>query len=1065
MSTIKQLKRKTVPPPAGNFVAWFCTMLLLLFATTSYAQNKSISGTVRDESGEVVINANVRLVGSSTIGTITDIDGKFNLNVPAKGTLEVSFIGYVTKHVTLNGASHYDIILKEDNKTLEEVVVVGYGTQKKATLTGAISSIDNEKLQLTKTQDTKNMLTGKIPGVRVTQNTSEPGEFGKGNFDIRGYGGSPLIIVDGVPRGNFERIDPNEVESISVLKDASAAIYGVRAANGVILVTTKKGNKGGKARIEYNMYYGIQTPSEVLKPVGAVERMTLYNEKSMRNLTNPQLTFTDDQFAPYLNGEKESTDWYDAVMSATAPQQQHNVSISGGSDKVDYFVNFGYMDQKGFLKSNSLDYHRYNVRSNINAQITKQLKLSVRLAATLDQRERPYQDTWEIFKNLWRSVPDESIYAGNNPAYIARPGSDIQNPVAAMDSEISGYKKNGNKILSSTFEAEYTVPWVKGLKIKGLFSYDNTIADNTTWKKSYDAYTYNASTDTYIKASSYNNPTNLNRYYGNSWSRLWQASVNYENTFGGHHVSGLMLWEEGYSKGDNIWAARNFSIPLPYLFAGDAANQEGTSNANGLTEVASQSLVGKFNYDYKGKYIAEFSFRYDGSSKFSSNSRWGFFPGASVGWRISEETFIKDNLNFVDNIKLRASYGKMGDDSAVEYQFITGYDYPNTAGSTNGNYPKGYVFDGNVVNSLGFRSVANPDITWYTVKTLNVGLDADLWNGLFGFTFELFQRDRDGLLATRISSIPGSFGASMPQVNLNSDRSKGLEIELRHNNRIGNFTYSVSGNMSYTRTMNRYVERNPSGNSFANWQSRINTNRYNDIWFGYGAAGRYTSYDDIAHSPVFAGNSTLLGDYMYEDWNGDGTIDDMDKHPIATTLVASGASFDNFQNKRNYPLMNLGLNLSGEWQGIDLSLTFQGAAKSYIAYGEQLSAPLQFNGNALDLFMDRWHPVDATKDPYDPSNVWVAGYYAYGGVTPDNNSWFLIQKGNYLRLKTFELGYTLPKQWLRWAGVQNLRVYMNAYNLFTITGVKGVDPEKPADQYGYMYPLNRSYNFGASITF
>ena len=1059
MSTQKEKKDS----PRRNAVAWF--FMLMLFAVTSaYAQNKSISGTVKDESGEAIIGANIKLIGGST-GAITDLDGNFKLNVPAKGTLEISFIGYVTKKVAITAASHYEITLKEDSRALDEVVVVGYGTQKKATLTGAVSAIDNEKLQLTKTQDTKNMLTGKIPGVRVTQNTSEPGEFGYGNFDIRGYGGSPLIVVDGVPRGNFERIDPNEVESISVLKDASAAIYGVRAANGVILVTTKKGEKGGKAKIEYSMYYGIQTPSEVLRPVGAIERMTLYNEKSMRNLTDPRLTFLDEDFAPYLDGTKTSTDWYGAVMAGSAPQQQHNLSISGGSDKMDYFVNFGYMDQKGFLKSDDLDYHRYNVRSNLNAQITKQLKLSARLAATIDQRERPYQGTWEIFKNLWRSVPDESIYANNNPAYIAKPNSDIQNPVAAMDSDISGYKTNGNKILSSTFEAEYSVPWVKGLKLKGLFSYDNTIADNSTWRKSYDAYTYDAATDTYNAAASYNSPTNLNRYYGNSWSRLWQASINYDNTFKGHHVRGLLLWEEGYSKGDNISATRNFSIPLPYLFAGIATDQEGTANANGLQETASQSLVGKFNYDYKGKYIAEFSFRYDGSSKFPSNSRWGFFPSASVGWRLSEEAFIKDNVDFIENLKIRASYGKMGDDSASEYQFITGYNYPNTSGAVYNNYPKGYLFGGDIVNSLGFRSVANPDITWYTVKTLNIGLDADFWNGLLGVTFEVFQRDRDGLLATRISSIPGSFGAAMPQVNLNSDRSKGLEIELRHHNRIGEFSYNVGFNLSYTRTMNRYVERNPSGNSFENWQSRTNTNRYNDIWFGYGDAGRYTSYDDIAHSPIFAGNGTLPGDYIYEDWNGDGTIDAMDKHPIATTLSASGTNFDDFQNKRNYPLMNFGINLSGEWKGIDLSLTFQGAAKSYIAYGEQLSSPLQWNGNALDMFLDRWHPVDATKDPFDPSNIWVSGYYSYGGTTPDVNSRFMIQKGDYLRLKTLELGYTLPKQWLRWAGVQNMRIYMNAYNLFTITGVEGVDPEKPAEMFGYMYPLNRTYNFGASITF
>lgn len=1062
MSTQKEKKGS----PQRNAVAWF--FMLMLFAVTSaYAQDKSISGTVKDESGEAIIGANIKLVGGST-GAITDLDGNFKLNVPAKGTLEISFIGYVTKKVAITAASHYEITLKEDSRALDEVVVVGYGTQKKATLTGAVSAIDNEKLQLTKTQDTKNMLTGKIPGVRVTQNTSEPGEFGYGNFDIRGYGGSPLIVVDGVPRGYFERIDPNEVESISVLKDASAAVYGVRGGNGVILVTTKKGDKSGKAKIEYNMYYGIQTPAEVLRPVGALDRMVIYNEKTMRSLTDPRLTFTDEQMDEYRNGTKTSTDWYDAVMAGSAPQQQHNVSISGGTDKIDYYVNFGYMDQKGFLQSNDLDYNRYNIRSNLNAQITKQLKLSVKLAGTIDKRTRPYMQTWEIFSKLWRAIPNDPVYANNNPDYYYRPADIECNPAAMQDADVVGYRKNTNKILSSTFEAEYAVPHVKGLKLKGLFSYDNTIADNEEWRKAYNEYNYDAATDQYT-AYEKNGPTNLNRYYGNSWSRLWQASVSYDNTFGGHHVGGLLLWEEAYNKGDNISASRNFSIPLPYLFAGDATDQVGTANASGLTDNANMALIGRVNYDYKGKYIGEFSFRYDASSKFPSEGRWGFFPSVSLGWRISEEPFIKDNLSFVNNLKLRGSWGKMGDDSAAEYQFVTGYNYPNTSGNIYNNYAKGYVFDGKVINSLAFRAVPNPNITWYTIRTLNIGLDADLWNGLFGFTLEYYVRNRDGLLTTRLATVPGTFGANMPEENINEDRTKGYELELRHNNRIGDFTYSVSGNISYTRSKNRYVERTPSGNSYANWQSRVNVNRYNDIWFGWGDAGRYNNWDEIAHSPVYGMgtgvSSALPGDYIYEDWNGDGVIDDMDKHPIATTLSESGTTFDDFQNKRNYPLLNFGFSVSGAWRGLDLSLTFQGAAMSYIAYGEQLSAPLAWNGNALDLFLDRWHPADPKQDPYDPSAQWISGYYAYGAITPNENSTFMIQKGNYLRLKTAEIGYTLPKQWLRWAGVQNLRIYMNAYNLLTFSGVKGVDPEKPAQLNGYMYPLNRTYNFGASITF
>ncbi len=1051
---------KLYPPKLMGIRFWI--MFLFVGLTLNLmAQNRPITGTVTDQNGDPLIGATVKLSGTST-ATATDINGAFSMNAPAQGTIEVSYIGYAPVKIKLTKANTYDVTMTEDMSALDEVVVVGYGTQKKSTLTGAVSQIDNKQLVVTKNQDTKNMLTGKIPGVRVTQNTSEPGEFGQGNFDIRGYGGSPLIVVDGVPRGNFERMDPNDIESISVLKDASAAIYGVRAANGVILVTTKRG-KEGKAKVEYSMYYGFQKPAEILTPVGSIDRMTLFNEKSMRSLTDPRLTYTDEQFEPYYNGTRRSTDWYDSVMRDTAPQQSHNVAVSGGTKTYDYYVNFGYMEQEGFWKTNSMSYNRYNVRSNLSMEVLEGLRISARLSGTIDNRDRPYTDAWEVFKSLWRSIPDESVYANNNPLYFAKPSADINNPAALIDKGVAGFKKNTNKLITTNFEATYDLPWVKGLKVRALFSYDNTIADNSSYKLAYNEYNYDASTDAYTPVTR-NSPTHLTRYYGNSWTRLWQAGLNYDRTFGQHTVGAMILWEESYSKGDNINAERNMSIYLPYLFAGDDAEQIGTANANGISERANKSLIGRVNYSYAGKYLAEFAFRNDGSSKFPKSKRWGFFPSVSVGWRISEESFIKNNLSsWLDNLKLRFSWGKMGDDGAVDFQYISGYDYPNTSGALYNNYPKGYVFGGNVQNSLGFRAAPNENITWYTVKTMNFGIDADFLRNKLGVTFEIFQRERDGLLASRIGNIPGSFGSSMSQENLNSDRTRGIELELRHFNRIGEFSYSVSGNVSYTRTQNRYVERNPSGNSYANWRDRNNTNRYNDIWFGWGAAGRYENYGQIANSNIFTGNGTLPGDYIYEDWNGDGTIDDMDRHPIATTL--SSGNFNEFQNKRNYPLMNFGLNLTGAWRGIDVSMSFQGSALSYISYGEQLSAPLQFNGNALGMFMDRWHPADPKQDPYDPTTKWIKGYYSYGGTTPDSDSEFSIQKGDYLRLKSAEIGYTFPQKWTNKVRINNLRVYFNAYNLFTLTNVKGVDPEKPANLYGYMYPLNRTYNFGLSLTF
>lgn len=1047
--------------PGGSIRKWFAATSLLLFsAIAMQAQTLvPITGTVLDASGEPIIGASVKVQGGKAV--VTDLDGNYKMDAPQGATVEVSYVGCVPAKFKVTDAKAYNLTLQNSLNNLEEVVVVGYGTQKKATLTGAISSIGGDDLVTTKAQDTKNMLNGKIPGVRVTQNTSEPGDFSYGNFDIRGYGGSPLIVVDGVPRENFERLDPNEIESISVLKDASAAIYGARGGNGVILVTTKKGDEG-RAKVTYSMYYGIQRPAEMLKPVGAIDRMTIYNEKTMRSLTDPRLQYTQADFDAYYNGEKTSLDWYDQVVTNHAPQQQHNVNVSGGTNKIDYFVNFSYLDQKGFLKSNDLDYNRYNVRSNITANLFEGLTFSAKLAGTLDKRERPYTETWEIFKTLWRSVPDEQVYANDNPNYYAHMRSDIQNPAALAQKDLTGYKKNTNKIFTSTFDATYALPWVQGLKVKGLFSYDNTTQDNSKWQQTYYEYDYDETTDTYTGVAR-NAPNQLTRTYNNTWSTLWQASVSYDNKFGNNNVSALMLYEESYTKYDDLEGSRYFTLQIPYMFAGNTTNQSITGG--NLSELSRKGLVGRFTYNWDDKYFAEFAFRYDGSSKFAEGHQWGFFPTVQAGWRISEENFIKNNTHIIDNLKFRVSYGKMGDDSCADYQYLSGYTYPNTSGVIRNGYPKGGIFDGEVVNALGFRGAANPNITWYTIKTFNIGFDLDMWHGLLGATVEYYQRDRDGLLATRATTVPGNFGSEMPQENLNSDRTRGFELELRHNNRIGNVNYYVTGNIAYTRNQLRYVEQTPAGNSYENWTTTTNSNRYNDIWFGYGGDGRFTNWQEIAYANAYGmnngTNSTLPGDYIYEDWNGDGVIDSMDKHPIATTISKG----DNFYQKYNYPLLTFGLTLGGSWNGLDCSFTFQGAGKSYIAYGEQLSAPLAWNGNALEMFLDRWHPVDANAYPWDPSLEWVSGYYSYGGTTPDSSSEFAIQKGDYLRLKTAEIGYTLPLKWTRVVGIQNLRLFVNGYNLFTITNVKGVDPEKPAALYGYMYPLNRSYNFGLSVTF
>ena len=1015
---------------------------------------KSVSGNITDREGSPLPGVTIVIKGS-TNGTITDTNGNFSFSsIPENATLVFSFVGMKTQEINISGKNSINMVMEDDAVGIEEVVAVGYGTQKKTTLTGSVVAVDSEQLATTKNTNMQNMLTGKLPGLRVVQKTSEPGQF-TNQFDIRGFG-TPLFIVDGVPRGDFPRMDANDIESVSILKDASAAIYGVRAANGVVLITTKTGIKQ-KASIEYSGFYGIQTPAEILDPINAWDRALLFNETTMRSTTDPHKMYDDQYFQDLKDGKMPDTNWYSEIMRNTAPQQQHNISVRGGSDNVDYFVNLGYNNQGSFFKTNSSNYDRYNFRTNLNVTIIDNLKASVKVNYITDQTNRQSYDSWTIFAKLWRSKPTDPVYANDTAPYYNHPTSgDIENVVPLIHPELSGEVNNKKDILQSNMSLNYQVPFIKGLSANFMFSYDKTFNDDSNFKKAFNEYTYNAGNDSYTVYTR-NAPTQLTRNYSTGKSKLWNASLNYDKNFGSHHVAALLLYEESNSEGYDFHAMRYFSIPIPYLFAGNTENQEG--NGSGLSENANKAIVGRLNYDFLGKYLMEFAFRYDGSSLFPKGKQWGFFPSAQIGYRISEEPFIRDNLSFVENLKLRVSWGILGDDAASRFQFIEGFDYPASGG--NRNLPAGYVFGSTFTNAIGFRNAPNPNITWYTSTMKNIGIDVDLWKGLFGLSLDAFQRDRDGLLDTPSIIAPGTFGSGISDANLNGDRNKGFELEVRHVNSINrDFSYNASGFVSLTRSMlTKKVQPNRT-NSYDYWRNN-QVDRYQDIWFGKEAAGTYQSYEDIANS-IYSNTATLPGDPIYLDWNGDGVIDGDDDHPIATTLNPGS----NFQDQRNYPLMNFGLNVGAQYKWLDLSVLFQGSAMSYVSYGEQLLEPLAWDGNALPILFDRWHPVDPDVDPYDPTTQWTSGRYPYGKTRAETNSEFNIQNGAYVRLKTLELGFTVPQSIVMdKLKISKFRLFVNTYNLFTITKVKGLDPERPTELYGYMYPLNRTFNFGGSITF
>lgn len=1056
--------------PQPTSVLWhsaFCLLIAMCSLFTASAQNGArIQGTVLNEAGVGLPQVSVAVKGTQ-IGTTTDSSGQFSLNANVGQTLVFSIVGFTAQETVIKDFSAITVSLRSNASSLNEVVVVGYGTQKRASLTSAVSSISAAEIVTTKNENLFNTLTGKIPGLRIVQNTSEPGAFSN-SYDIRGMG-TPLFVVDGIPRPDIARIDPNDVESLSVLKDASAAVYGARAANGVILVTTKKGKRGA-VELNYVGTYGTQTPIGFPKSANAVEYMTLVNEQSMHNVNGGRLIYTDAQIEEYRNGTKQSTDWQKATINRHASQMQHNLSATGGSENASYYISLGFTGQDGILKSNDLFYKRYNLRSNLSTKISKSLSFDLNLSAIMERKDQPMQSAWWVFRSMWYQPPVNSVYANDNPMYLNTLPNPLH-PVAQSTSDIAGYQVFNNKWFQSSATLNYSVPFVQGLSVKGLFSFDYTLNNNKIFNKTYSTYTYNAATNTYAVTNTQQSPSTLRREIFEYPTNLAQLSLNYTRSFlNKHNVSALLLYEQSNRKGDNLFAQRELSIPVDQLFAGSTTNQQGSSSSsiNNTFDYKNAAYVGYATYDYKSRYFAKFAFRYDGSSKFAPANQYGFFPDYELGWRISEEPFFQNvtTLSFIDNLKFRGSYGKTGDDGSLTYQFLTGYRYP-ASGSATGQ-PAGAVFNGTFVNAVQSTGIANPNIFWFTAKTLDIGADLDAWHGLFGASFDYFKRDRTGLLTNRLLTVPDVVGAALPQENLNSDKTEGFDFEVRHRNHFGKFNYNVRGTFGYTRTMHRYIESARQGNSYLNWiqknptnaangtQIGYGTDRYNNVYFGYGSNGQFEDYNAVKNSDIYVSRSTVVGDYRYEDWNGDGQISVDDAYPIANVGM---------------PLVTFGLTLGAEYKGFDANLLFQGATLVNATYLEQLGGPLWANGNALTMFLDRWHPVDPNADPYDPSTQWVPGYYSYTGTNAFTNTLHNLHDASYVRLKSAELGYTLPARLTNRIGIKGLRVFATGYNVFTITGLKYLDPEHPSavsvidQQFGYAYPIDRTISFGLNLKF
>lgn len=1030
--------------------------LLCLFFVTSVTLAQTVvnvSGRVLDKNGDAIIGASIRSLSKNT-GTITDVNGNFSISTSIGDKIEIAYVGYLPQLIKINKKEFLNITLEEDVVTLDDVVVVAYGTQKKESLSGSVSNIRNDELITTKSPSLAQALQGKVAGLRIRQTEGQPGQFGS-DINIRGLG-APIYVIDGVKRDDaneFQRLNPNDIESISFIKDGTAAIYGMNSSNGVILVTTKKG-KSGRTTISLDSNVGFAQPTDVPEMMNAGQYYDMLNDANIFGKGTPLMT--KEELSKWKNGTYPSFNYYDAVFKPVAFRQQHTLSVNGGNDRVTFFGSLGYMNDGGLLRSNDIGYNQYTFRANTSIKVARNLTAEFQLSGRADQRYQPSEGFFNIYKQTMVTQPYYNPYANGNLKYLNNFMFGA-NPLATSNSDISGYNTQDIRRLNTLFALNYDMsPIIKGLKLRGQIAYDLSSSFEKLVRKKFNTYIYskdpNTGEDVYT-AKSWNDPSEIGTANFLMDRLNFQLQLNYNRMFANAHNVGATLVMEGEQmKTTNVGAARYYDLyTLDEL---DFGRTKDMRNNGSSGETRYLSYVGRLNYDFKGRYFVEGAFRYEGSYKYKPSMRWAFSPSVSVAWRISEEPFVVDNINFIDNLKLRASFGESGfdnDGNLVAFQHIPGYLLNQGC----------YEFvNGSSTYGVAPTGIFNPDLTWIKTRTYNVGLDFSIFKGLFAFEVDLYQRTRTGVPSDRNKDVPNTFGERKPKENLNSDRTRGIEFNVSHRNTIGELSYNISGNFNIARTKNLYIEQGTLNSSWDIWRNQASS-RYNDFIWGYNVAGRYTNFDEIGILPncsAWKGNTKeLVGDFYYEDVNGDGIIDNKDELPL-------------FRNST--PLIYYGLNLGLSWRNFDFYTLFQGAAYYTIELKEVFVSMFAFaEGNMPTYFYDRWR----LADPYNPDSEWIPGEWPAARTGDDMGAFYLPntklrrRDASYLRLKSLEIGYTLNPSITKKVNIEKLRIFVNGNNLFTLCDkfVRPFDPEKVEGAYsaGMNYPLTKSYNIGVNLTF
>lgn len=1029
-----------------SFVLSF--FVFMQFSTMGYAQSSThhiVSGKVVDKTNNPLIGVNIVVKGTKQ-GTITNLEGEYTISVPSNAVLVYSFVSYQTKEVKVDKRIVVDVVLEDDVHALNEFVVVGYGIQKRETLTGAISTIATDKIMTTSGSSLAQKLQGKVSGLNIRQSSGQPGTF-ENDIRIRGFEEAPLFVIDGIVRSNsedFQKLSAEDIESISVLKDASAAIYGMNADNGVIIVKTKRGTSG-KVRFTINGNYGISTPTDIVKMADANQYAILRQEANLNVGKEADPTGT---LSPWVG--RKGTDWYDEVFKKYSNRSEFNISAEGGNDKMSFYVNGGALNEKSILRTDDINYNKYNLRANISANLTNHLSMTVLVSGFKDKKSEPKDGIFNIWRGMISTLPIHQPYANWNEDYINYTyDGQSYNPIATSNKDIYGYNETENTKYNTSLEVEYKAPFLDGLRFKAVLAYDGTHNQNKGLERKYNIYNYDLIKDAYIPVSSGND--RISNYYNNNNTLTLQGYAIYDKTIAkNHNIAATFVYEQ------RSWNERWASIGKDFVFyTNDQLNSAVVSDktlADGLENKSrNMSYVAKIDYDYKGKYLLGLIGRYDGSYRYHPDHRWGFFPVVSVGWRISEEPFIKENLKWLDNLKIRGSYGQVGHDAGNTFQYVEAF-------SDNGGQ---YEFEnGKVTPGVMSPSLVVKDLSWTKNTTYNIAIEMRLFNSL-DLGFELFRKDRTGIPAQRSVTLPNTVGVDFPDENINSRRTQGMEFYFAYNNKFRDVRYNIGGNMTISRTMWKYKEHGTFASSWDRWKG-LNDNRWDDVIWTYNLQGQYQNFNEISTSALvggYKGNGKLLpGDFRYEDVNGDGVIDGNDLQP-------------NFTN--NIPKINFGLDVGLSWHNFDLYLLFQGAAMFSQKFTHAYTTMFWEEANLPAYFFNRWHMTDY-NDPYSEwiSGTWPAMRTNDGDLEgtmlyEDSKAW--RKDCSYLRLKNLELGYTFKEKQLKRVGLTSCRLFFNMTNVFTIANsyIKPFDPERigQSNGSGWVYPIMKSYNLGLNIQF